>query len=165
MPSLELIVVQININPGYNDMLLASCPTLLGYVQFVEKIRTYQKNLSLNDAVNQAVNDCIREGILVDFLSKNKAEVVSMSLFEYNKELHEKTMIEIGREEGLSQGLVTERIRIIISLVKKDYKLQQIADILDEPEETITTLYETVLHYAPDYNPDLILEDILQKNR
>ena len=38
-PSLELIVTQLNINPGYNDQLLKNCPTLLGYMQFVEKNR------------------------------------------------------------------------------------------------------------------------------
>lgn len=90
-----------------------------------------------------------------------------MSLFEYNKELHEKTMIEIGREEGLaeghSQGLIEERVRIIISKVKKGTSLQQIADALEESEETITPLYEAVLRYAPDYNMDAILEELLSK--
>lgn len=56
--------------------------------------------MPLTEAVTQAVNDCIKENILADFLKKNKAEVVSMSLFEYDEKKHEQTMIEIGREEG-----------------------------------------------------------------
>lgn len=99
-PSLELIVMQININPGYNDDLLNNCPSLLGYMQFVEKIRENQKTMPLTEAVTHAVNDCIKENILAEFLKKNKAEVVSMSLFEYDEKKHERTMMEIGREEG-----------------------------------------------------------------
>ncbi len=30
---------------------------------------------------------------------------MSMSLFEYDEKLHEKTLLEIGREEGLQQGI------------------------------------------------------------
>lgn len=48
-----------------------------------------------------AVNDCIKENILAEFLKKNKAEVVSMSLFEYDEKKHERMMMEIGREEAL----------------------------------------------------------------
>ncbi len=107
-PSLELIVTQININPGYNDELLEKCPTLKAYVQYVDKVRTYQKDMPLDAAVELAIQECIDEGILVDFLKKNKSEVVGMSLFEYDKELHERTLIEegerIGREAGRREG-------------------------------------------------------------
>lgn len=60
-PSLELIVTQLNINLGYNDQLLKNCPTLLGYMQFVEKNRENQKTMPLTEAVTKAVNDCIKE--------------------------------------------------------------------------------------------------------
>ncbi len=43
--------------------------------------------MSLNQAVECAVDECIKEGILAEFLSKNRAEVISMSIFEYDKEL------------------------------------------------------------------------------
>ncbi|MBP3620431.1 MAG: hypothetical protein J6J16_01570 [Lachnospiraceae bacterium] len=104
-PSLELIVTQININPGYNEELMEKCKTLKEYMLYVELVRVYQKDMSLEEAVKRAVDECIRNGILADFLKKNKAEVISMSLFEYDEKLHEKTMREIGREEGI-QGAV-----------------------------------------------------------
>lgn len=113
-PSLELIVIQININPGYNDELLEKCPILKEYMQYVGKVRIYQKNLPLEQAVVRAVDDCIREGILADFLRKNKAEVISMSIYEYDEKLHEQTMVDIGREEGISIG----RTEGIIGTVK-----------------------------------------------
>ena len=104
-PNLELIVTQLNINPGYNDALLDSCPALKEYMLYVDRVRTHQKNMPLADAVNKAVDECIKENILAEFLRKNKSEVISMSIFEYDEKLHEKTMMDIGREEGLQQGL------------------------------------------------------------
>lgn len=105
-PSLELIVTQININPGYNDELLDNCPTLKQYMLYVDKIRMYQKTMPLEEAVTRAVNECIDTGILADFLKMNKAEVITMSIYEYDAKLHEKTMIEIGREEGFTIGKI-----------------------------------------------------------
>ena len=40
----------------------------------------------LNDAVEYAVRECIKEGILEDFLMENRAEVVAMSIFEFDEE-------------------------------------------------------------------------------
>ena len=155
-PSLELIVVQININPGYNDELLNSCPSLYGYMQFVGKIRENQKTMPLTEAVTQAVNDCIKENILADFLKKNKAEVVSMSLFEYDEKKHERTMIEIGREEGDIRRLSLQ----IIKKIPKNKSLAQIADELEEDPETIQPLYNVVLQHAPDFDMDEIMKDV-----
>ena len=45
-------------------------------------------------------------GIISDFLRKNKPEVIKMSIFEYDEKLHERTMREEGREEGIV-GTVT----------------------------------------------------------
>lgn len=49
---------------------------------------------------------------------KNKAEVVSMSLFEYDEKKHERTILEIGREEGREEG----DIRRLLSLIRKRYR-------------------------------------------
>ncbi len=71
---------------------------------FSDKERTYQRQMSLDEAVDRAVNECIAEGILADFLKANKAEVMNMSIYEYDEELHIKTMMDIGREEGYETG-------------------------------------------------------------
>lgn len=44
-------------------------------------------NLEL-EAVEKAIEECIREGILKEFLEKNKAEARNMSIFEYDQEKH-----------------------------------------------------------------------------
>ncbi len=134
-PSLELIVTQININPGYNDELLEKCPTLKAYVQYVDKVRTYQKNMPLEEAVSIAIQECIDEGILVDFLRQNKAEVTGMSLFEYNKELHERTLIEEGREEGERIGReagLREGQNLLAVLLCRSRKLSCVGELVAE---------------------------------
>jgi L-cystine uptake protein TcyP (sodium:dicarboxylate symporter family) len=44
----------------------------------------------LEDAVDRAVNECIQENILKEFLMKNKAEVIAVSIFEYNLNITKK---------------------------------------------------------------------------
>lgn len=155
-PSLELIVVQLNINPGYNDELLISCPTLWGYMKFVEKIRENQKTMPLTEAVTCAVNACIQEGILADFLKKHKSEVIAMSLYEYDEKKHERTMMDIGREQGETRKLVNQ----IIKKVQKQKDMEQIADELEEDTETISPLYDAVIQSAPDYNIEAIMDAV-----
>lgn len=52
---------------------------------------------------------CIKHDILADFLIKNRAEAIAMSIFEYDEERHIKSEREIwrkeGREEGLKEGI------------------------------------------------------------
>ncbi|MCM1287624.1 MAG: hypothetical protein NC240_04890 [Clostridium sp.] len=112
-PSLELIVLQLNINPGYNDELMQKCPTLREYMLFVERIRTYRQDMDIDTAVNHAVNECIKENILADFLRKNKREVVAMGIDEYDAELHEKTLIDIGCERGINIG----REQVVVNML------------------------------------------------
>ena len=112
-PALELKVLVININEGYNQKLMESCQILKEYAQYVSKVRTYKKTLSLNEAVEKAVEECIQEGILQEFLLANKAEVVAMSIFEYDREWEEELLrkeeFEAGRELGEQLGRKEEQ--------------------------------------------------------
>ena len=61
--------------------------------------------MSIDEAVKKAVDDCIKENILRDFLLKNKAEMIQMSIFEYDEEKHKKFLRQEGFEDGLTQGM------------------------------------------------------------
>ena len=52
-----------------------------------------------------AIDDCIRNQILTDFLRKNRAEVLHTVLFAYDQEEHIRMEKEESLEEGLEQGL------------------------------------------------------------
>ena len=76
---------------------------------FVELTREYEKSHQFKEAINLAIDECVRRGILADFLRKHRAEVVSMSIFEYNAKLHEDTLRDDAREEGRKEA--TELVR------------------------------------------------------
>jgi len=99
-PELELKVTVLNINPGMNEGLMEKCKTLHEYMLFVERVRTYAKKMPLQEAVVRAVDECIREDILADFLRKNRNEAIEMCIFEYDEE----EVMEVIREEQYQRG-------------------------------------------------------------
>ena len=108
-PELELKVTVLNINEGMNERLKVKCPELKEYMQYVDRVRKYSREMPLHDAVVKAVDECIHEGILREFLTEQKAEVVKMSIYEFDEE-REMRLIrederEIGREEGIASGI------------------------------------------------------------
>lgn len=107
--NLDLVVFQININKGNNEELKATCQTLQEYAEFTERVREYRKEMPLEKAVETTIEVCIRDGILKDFLLKNKAEVYHMCLYEFDVELHEKVLRREEREDEIKEGLARGR--------------------------------------------------------
>lgn len=107
-PDLELKVTMLNINLGHNKELMDKCRTLKEYAIYVDRVRTHSKEMAIEDAVRLSVDECIQEGVLADFLSAQRAEVIAMSIFEYNEEIELKKIREdeysMGREEGKEEG-------------------------------------------------------------
>ena len=101
---LELTVTVYNINLGCNEEIMDACRTLKEYAMYVERVRIYAKQMSLAEAVEKAVDDCIAEGILSEFLRENRAEAIKVSIYEYDEQLHFKTLYEEGHEAGLAEG-------------------------------------------------------------
>ena len=104
-PKLELEVLTININEGHNPELMEQCQTLREYAQYVACVRRYAREFELNEAVKLAVDECIRNNILSKFLRANKSEVISMSIFEYDKEEEERKLRKAEYEAGVAAGL------------------------------------------------------------
>ena len=98
----------LNINLGKNRELMEKCKTLREYCMFVECIRKYAAQMDIEEAVEHAVTECIRNDILADFLSAQRAEVIAMSIFEYNEEEEMKKIradeFSVGRETGKAEG-------------------------------------------------------------
>ena len=103
-PELELCVTVYNINWGNNQELMNACRTLKEYAQYVERVRIYATEMSFSEAVEKAVDYCIKNGILSEFLSKNRAEVIEVSIFEYDEEKHMKSEREWAYNNGLEDG-------------------------------------------------------------
>lgn len=103
-PDLELKVTVLNINKGKNKELLDKCKTLRDYMIYVDLVREYSKNMPLQEAVERAVQECIREGVLAEFLKKYRSEAVAMTIFEYDEEEHMKLIAEEAKEEVMEEA-------------------------------------------------------------
>ena len=145
-PEIELVVTMLNINLGKNRKLLEQCQTLKEYAIYVKKVRTYAKSMKVEEAVDRAVRECINEGILREFLLRNRKEAVEMSIFEYDEEavfeIVRKDEYEKGLQEGLEKGIehgiekgIEEGREEGFSAGKADAILELLEDIGTIPEE------------------------------
>ena len=120
--SLELKAVMLNINKGHNRKLMETCRTLQDYAEYTFRVREYAAEMPLDLAVEQAITECISEGILADFLRKNRAEAKKVSIYEYDEERHMRQTREEGMEEGyangFSQGIEQGITQTVINLLK-----------------------------------------------
>lgn len=56
------------------------------------------------EAVERAVDECIQNDILKDFFMEQEAEVVAMSIYEYNEEYARRVTYEDGESAGYARG-------------------------------------------------------------
>ncbi len=131
-PELELAVSVYNINLGHNTELLDACCLLNEYAQYVEKVRIFAKKMSFSEAAECAVNYCIDNGILADFLSKNRAEAIAVSIFEYDEEKHIKSEREEWRNIGWKEG--EERLARLIQRLIDSGRDQEVKFVLSDCE-------------------------------
>ena len=144
-PKLELEVLTININEGHNPELMEQCQTLKEYAQYVNCVRRYAKKFELNEAVKLAVDECIRNNILSEFLRANKSEVISMSIFEYDKEEEERKLRKAeyeagaaaGLKAGVSKGKILAKKDAASSLITLGLTVEQISSTLKVDVETV----------------------------
>lgn len=135
-PNLELKVIILNINVGHNKKLMEECQTLREYAQYVAKVRRYSEEMELNMAVECAVSESIQEGILKGFLQKNRAEVIAMSIFEYNEE-EKRKLRKAEYEAGMAEGVMKTKKETAISLAEMGLSVQQIAQGVKVEEKTV----------------------------
>ena len=103
-PAVEIVADMININVEKNAALMAQCQKLKEYAQFIDLVRKQlQQADDKEEAMRQAVDECIRKGILAEILYKNKMEVIEVFLTEYDEE-KQRIIEEKEREEELRES-------------------------------------------------------------
>ena len=150
--SLELIVEVFNINKGHNTELVETCRDLQDYVEYTHRVRTYAEELPIEEAVEKAINECIQEGILKDFLETNRAEAMKVSIYEYNEQEHmrmeredafedgrkvgHKLGLDEGHKLGLDEGLKTGRNQLfeLMNKMTADGLGNQLSRLASEPD-------------------------------
>ena len=153
---------------------MESCRTLKEYSIYVERVRKYRADMPIEQAVEKAVTECIRENILADFLKKQRAEVVAMSILEYNEEEEIKKIRaserrggyddgwsagnEAGRIEGEAAGKIAGRIEGE-AIGKLEERKRVILEILEQKGKITGVLKEKI----QNQNDMTVLKDWLQE--
>ena len=142
-----------------------------GYTYFVEKVRDNQKKkMNLTEAIDDAIEDCIKNHILEEFFRNRKDEVRKVTHLDYTWEKREKLIrkeeYEDGKSDGKSEGRTEgSRINLISLIIKKIQRgkdILSIADAVEEPVEVIQPIYEAVLA-APGADAEQIYDKVYLK--
>ena len=135
----EWTATMINLNSGKNDALLAKCKPLADYMTLINKINFYKRNhKTLMEAVELAINECIEENVLVDFLRKHRSDVMCTCLTEFDEESYKEGLLEEGREEACIENAKS----FFINGASYELVRNSIKDISDE---TLLKIYNDVL--------------------
>ena len=148
VPKLEMEILMLNVNQGHNPELMEACHTLWEYAEYTGRVRRYAKDQPIAEAVERAITECIREGVLKEFLEKNRREAKNVSIYEYDQEKHirqeREEAWEAGREAGEKAGVRKgEENKLKNQIQKKLAKgksVSEIAEALEEEEDTIQRL-------------------------
>lgn len=101
---IEVRVRMLNVNYGHNAKLMEGCKPLMEYSWFVDRIREYQKENSLEESVKKAIENMPESFRIKSFLAVHMEEIKGMLDTEYNEaEVHEAFKAE-GHAEGLAEG-------------------------------------------------------------
>lgn len=176
---LETIV--LNINKGHNVALMEKCRELHDYSTFVALVREKQKSgLPLVLAVNDAMEECIKNDVLADFLRKNRAEVLKVSIYEYDEERNYQLLqkqyrnaglaegreagLAEGHKAGLEEGQLLEQVRLIVKKMQKNDSVLRIAETLELDEAFVQLICQIAKQMAPDYDVEKVMELYQKKN-
>ena len=87
-------------------------------------------------AVDQAVDFCIGEGVLADFLKRHRTEVTEMILTEYNEELHIRNEKALSYQEGIEQGRLQEagKLNALNNRLIRDKRFDELKRSTEDPD-------------------------------
>ena len=163
----EWTAIVLNINYGHNKKLLNQCSILGDYGKLISKIREFKQSTDdLKVAITEAIDYCIENDVLKEFLLEHKSEVVDMLRMEYDEA---KTMAHIredsyeegelaGKKIGQEIGQELKLIGQVCKKIKKNKTAEQIADELEEEIADIQKIYDVAEKFAPEYNVNKIFE-------
>lgn len=108
--------------------------------------------MPIAEAVERAVFECMKEGILAEFLTKYRREAIQVSIFEYDEErelcLIREDERKQGRAEGRKEGREEGKRALLKCLIRKKWvkrkNVAQIAEELETSEEEVCKLLKEI---------------------
>lgn len=169
----EWTATVLNINEDHNEELLSKCKILREYAILVDRIKeNKQKYDTVEETVESAVDYCIKNNILREFLREHRSEVIMSLLTEYDEEETmgyvrrdayrdgEKAGMEKGIEQGMQQGEMTKLISMVNKKMQKGKSIEEIVEDLEEDRETIEKIVKVIEENGQDFNVDVVYKTI-----
>jgi len=159
-PEIEIEVRVINING--NADILKKCKTLHDYMTFVNKVRhkTDVEKLDIRTAVIKAIDECIEEGILVDFFEEHREEVVEVSIYDYDEEKTRKTLFEEAKE--MCRDEVEAEVRAeVMAEARKELEGEVKAEVRKELEGEVRAEISKETEYLTTIR--LLIKNVIKK--
>ena len=112
--SLHLVVKLINLRYNKDNEILNRSRILMGYSKLVTYVKdALSEGIPLERSIRTAIQRCIHEGYLVDFLKKHGEEIEKMKFYEFTMEEYRNLIAKEAAEQGLAQG-IEQGIKIFI---------------------------------------------------
>ena len=122
---MEVVAHVININIGHNKELLSKCRELFEYSTFIERIRKNMKSDKTKEqAIHEAIESCIEDGILTDILKKEKVRIMASILAEFD----EVGYAQMLRDEG------KDRINLLNQKLMEEGRLEDLKQSIQDKE-------------------------------
>lgn len=142
--SLELIVHSININLGLKAEVLGKCKDLHDYSTLIFYIKEgLAKKLTRRNAIILAIQRCIDENIMREYLIQKREEVFSMLDFQWNLEDAKQAWLEQGIEQGRQEGHNAAMEAVAINMLQMDMSIESIQKVTNLPLQRIQELLKT----------------------
>lgn len=126
---LEFECTVLNINYGKNKELMNKCKSLMDYAILIDKIREYNNTEdNLEYAVERAIQECIDENVLADFLRLNLSEVKELILSEYDEQRH------IANERRWSWEDAVEAVNKLNRILLSENRLDELEKAINDKE-------------------------------
>ena len=141
----EWTATMLNINAGRNKTLLQKCKPLYHYSCYVDRVKTnVRSGMTKENAVSEAVNFAIQNDFLDGYFKMQKAEVLNMSLTEFDQEAYDRHRFNEGKEAGIAEGKRKNALQNARNFIRMGIPLEQIAKGTELPLETVLHLQEEI---------------------
>lgn len=127
----------ININPKCSFPLQKNCRPLYDYISYVYRVKENRKSgIGKKESVEEAVDWAIREKLLNGFFKKQRAEVIGMSLTEFDMEEFKRVCYE--------DGVFDKAVEAAENLLREGDSPEKIARCTGLPLEKVLELSEKI---------------------
>ena len=115
------------------------CKALYDYIMYVYRVKKNRESgMDKKAAVEEAVDWAIKENLLEGFFKIQKAEVIGMSLTEFDEEEFKR----VCYEDGIVDGKIQKAIEAAENLLKANIDSETIAKCIGLPLEQVLQIKE-----------------------